>query len=81
MSKLLAALIQQPVNLSLNEIEEKIMNRYQIAVIVGSLRKDSFNRSLANAIAQLAPSEFTFKHLDIANLPLYNQCRFYSSMP
>ena len=46
---------------------------YHIAVIVGSLRKDSFNRSLAHAIAQLAPAEFTFKHLEIGNLPLYNQ--------
>lgn len=49
------------------------MNQYQIAVIVGSLRKDSFNRQLANAIVKLAPSEFSFKQLDIGDLPLYNQ--------
>ena len=40
------------------------MSNYQIAVIVGSLRKESFNRALANAITKLAPAEFTFKLLD-----------------
>jgi chromate reductase, NAD(P)H dehydrogenase (quinone) len=49
------------------------MNKYQIAVIVGSLRRDSFNRQLANAIAKLAPSEFSFKQVQIGDLPLYNQ--------
>lgn len=49
------------------------MAQYQIAVVVGSLRKDSFNRKLANALVQLAPAEFTFKFLDIGALPLYNQ--------
>jgi chromate reductase len=50
-----------------------VMTQYQIAVIVGSLRRDSFNRKLANAIVKLAPSEFTFKQVHIGNLPLYNQ--------
>lgn len=49
------------------------MSQYQIAVIVGSLRKDSFNRKLANAIVKLAPPEFSFKQLEIGDLPLYNQ--------
>ena len=49
------------------------MSKYKIAVIVGSLRKDSFNRKLANAIVKLAPSEFTFQHVQINDLPLYNQ--------
>lgn len=49
------------------------MNHYQIAVVVGSLRKDSFNRKLANAIVKLAPAEFSFKQLEIGDLPLYNQ--------
>ncbi len=49
------------------------MGRYNIAVIVGSLRKDSFNRKLANAIVKLAPSEFMFKQVQIGDLPLYNQ--------
>ncbi len=49
------------------------MNQYHIAVIVGSLRKDSFNGKLANAIVKLAPPEFSFKHVQIGDLPLYNQ--------
>jgi chromate reductase len=49
------------------------MSQYQIAVVVGSLRKDSFNRALARALVSLAPPELTFKHLEIGDLPLYNQ--------
>jgi chromate reductase, NAD(P)H dehydrogenase (quinone) len=49
------------------------MSQYQIAVIVGSLRKDSFNRKLASAMAKLAPAEFSFRQVNIADLPLYNQ--------
>lgn len=49
------------------------MSQYQIAVVVGSLRKDSFNRKLANAIVKLAPPEFVFRQLQIGDLPLYNQ--------
>jgi len=45
----------------------------QIAILIGSLRRDSFNRRLANAMQQLAPAELTFKELKIAGLPLYNQ--------
>ena len=49
------------------------MAEYPIAVIVGSLRRDSFNRKLADALAKLAPSEFLFKQARIDDLPLYNQ--------
>lgn len=49
------------------------MSRYQIAVIVGSLRKDSFNKQLADALLKLAPPEFSFSRVQIGNLPLYNQ--------
>lgn len=49
------------------------MAPYQIAVFVGSLRKESFNRRLANAVVKLAPPEFTFRQMRIDNLPLYNQ--------
>ena len=49
------------------------MIKYNIAVIVGSLQKDSFNRKLANAIVKLGPSDFTFKQVQIGDLPLYNQ--------
>ncbi|HEY8856491.1 MAG TPA: NAD(P)H-dependent oxidoreductase, partial [Rugosibacter sp.] len=49
------------------------MRQYQIAVIVGSLRRDSFNRKLAGAIVKLAPPEFSFRQIHIGDLPLYNQ--------
>ena len=49
------------------------MSQYQIAVIVGSLRQDSLNRKLATALARLGPQDFTFKQLEIGDLPLYNQ--------
>ena len=49
------------------------MSRYKIAVLVGSLRKDSFNRKLATAVARLAPQGFVFEQLEIGDLPLYNQ--------
>ena len=44
-----------------------------IAVIVGSLRKDSFNRQLATGLARLAPPDVKFTQLRIDDLPLYNQ--------
>jgi chromate reductase len=49
------------------------MGQIQIAVLVGSLRRDSFNRKLASAVALLAPPDFSFKQLEIGDLPLYNQ--------
>ena len=49
------------------------MSQYKIAVVVGSLRKESFNRKLATGVARLAPPEFTFDQLRIDDLPLYNQ--------
>ena len=45
----------------------------QIGYVVGSLRKDSINRKLANALIRLGPPDFTFKELRIGDLPLYNQ--------
>lgn len=49
------------------------MPHYQIAVVVGSLRRDSLNGKLASALAKLAPPEFSFKQVQIGDLPLYNQ--------
>ena len=47
--------------------------QYRIAVVVGSLRRDSFNRKLATAIVKLARPEFSFQQAQIGDLPLYNQ--------
>jgi len=43
-----------------------------IAVLVGSLRKDSFNRRAAEAIARVAPAHLRFRFVDIA-VSSYNQ--------
>jgi chromate reductase len=44
-----------------------------VAVIVGSLRKDSLNRKVANALAELAPAALKLSIIDIGHLPIYNQ--------
>jgi chromate reductase, NAD(P)H dehydrogenase (quinone) len=49
------------------------MKPLKIAVFVGSLRKDSFNRRLARAVEKLAPAELAFEHVRIDDLPLYSQ--------
>jgi chromate reductase, NAD(P)H dehydrogenase (quinone) len=49
------------------------MASYRIAVLVGSLRRESLNRTLAGALARLAPPELTLEQLRIDDLPLYNQ--------
>ena len=49
------------------------MSKYRIAVVVGSLRKDSHNRRLARALAGMAPPDFELQQLRIDDLPLYNQ--------
>jgi chromate reductase len=49
------------------------MTIIHIAIIVGSLRHDSINRKLANAMAHLAPLDFSFSYVKIDDLPHYNQ--------
>ncbi len=44
-----------------------------VAVFVGSLRKDSFNRKMANALAGLAPDGLRLGIVEIGGLPLYSQ--------
>lgn len=44
-----------------------------VAVIVGSLRKESFSRKLAKAIAAVAPTHLKFDFVDIGQLQFFNQ--------
>ena len=46
---------------------------HQVAVIVGSLRKGSFNRLVAQAIVSLSPPELSYTFVEIGDLPLYDQ--------
>lgn len=43
-----------------------------IAVVVGSLRKESLNRKLAHALIELAPASLKPEIVEIGALPLYN---------
>lgn len=45
----------------------------KIATIVGSLRKDSFNKKLMMALDKLSHPKLEFKILDITHIPLFNQ--------
>jgi chromate reductase len=49
------------------------MAKINIAVVVGSNRRESVNRKLAQALAGLAPAQFAFNFVQIDDLPLYNQ--------
>jgi chromate reductase len=52
--------------------EDKKMAK-KIAVFVGSLRKESFNRKMARVLTTLAPESLALEIIEIGGLPLYNQ--------
>ncbi len=45
----------------------------KIAVFVGSLRKESFNRKMAGVLGAMAPESLKLEIIEIGGLPLYNQ--------
>ena len=52
---------------------------YKIAIIVGSLRKDSLNRKVARSICALRGDNLECSMVEIDDLPLYNQD--YDALP
>lgn len=44
----------------------------KVAVIVGSVRRESVNLKLAKALAKLAPADFEFDFVRIDDLPIFN---------
>lgn len=44
-----------------------------VVVLVGSLRKESFNRKMAHALSELAPPSLKLEIVEIGQLPHYNQ--------
>jgi chromate reductase len=50
---------------------EELMRK--IAVIVGSIRRESINKQLARALAKLADGKLLFDTVQIDDLPLFNQ--------
>jgi chromate reductase len=49
------------------------MTKFKLGVIVGSNRRDSINRKLAQALINLGTNEFDAAIIRIDDLPLYNQ--------
>jgi chromate reductase len=49
------------------------MARHKIAIVVGSLRKDSINRKVARSICAFASDKLDCQIVEIGALPLYNQ--------
>ena len=49
------------------------MSRHKIAILVGSLRKDSINRKVGRSICAFAGDKLDCEIVEIGNLPLYNQ--------
>jgi chromate reductase len=45
----------------------------QVAVLIGSLRKGSYSRMTARALAALAPAGFELNIVEIGGLPLYDE--------
>ena len=49
------------------------MKKYKIGVIVGSLRKESYNLKTAETLMEIAPESLSFEMIEIADLPMFNE--------
>src|SRR5437868_2863383 len=49
------------------------MDSYRVGYFIGSLSKDSINRTLSKALIAVAPSHLSFTEIPIGELPLYNR--------
>ena len=49
------------------------MARHKIAIVVGSLRKDSINLKVARSLCACVERPSRLRHRPIGDLPLYNQ--------
>ena len=49
------------------------MKNIKIGILVGSLRKESFNKKMANTLINLCPESMNCEIIEIGHLPLYNQ--------
>jgi chromate reductase, NAD(P)H dehydrogenase (quinone) len=62
----------QNFNLKLTAKKGLMIMDKNIAVIVGSLRKDSINLKVSKALVECAPSNFKLIHIEIGKMPVYN---------
>ncbi len=58
---------------SLTQETFAVIKTHTVAVLVGSLRRDSLNLKIAKAAMELAPTGLAFEVVEIRGLPLYNQ--------
>jgi chromate reductase len=65
--------MKAPSHLQSRSGEFEMAQPRKIAVIVGSLSKESLNRKTALALAALAPASLALEIVEIGQLPLYNQ--------
>ena len=49
------------------------MQNKKVAIIVGSLRKESFNRKIANEFIRLAPESLDLEIIEIKDLPFFSE--------
>lgn len=49
------------------------MTQKKIAVFIGSLRKESFSRTMAKALMKVSPDSLKLEIVEIGGLPMYNQ--------
>jgi chromate reductase len=60
--------------LAVTEGGDRIMNeKLRVVALVGSLRRDSYTRCVAVALAELAPQRMAIEMASIGSLPLYNE--------
>lgn len=52
-----------------------------VAVLAGSLRKESINLKLANALSKVAPTGFEFDFVEIDKIPFFNQDEEHNPTP
>jgi chromate reductase len=57
------------------------MGKFKIAILVGSLRKESLNRKMAKALITIAPEELELEIISIGDLPFYNEDLDVSTPP
>ena len=49
------------------------MSKKNIGIVVGSLRKNSFNKAIANYVSSIIPSNYDVKFIDISNVEFFNE--------
>ena len=53
----------------------------KVGIIVGSLRKESINRKLAEVFIKIGHSKLDFSFIDIHNIPLFSEDLETTSLP